>query len=114
MRLLKFFATAAAGFALASAAYGQELKIGLSAEPSAMDPHFHKLAPNHELTKHIFDALTDQDENQRLKPGLAASWRTVLAAGDAEQGQRARLQQLRRLLKPGARRAHRQGACDDR
>src|SRR5437588_9554813 len=54
-----------------------ELKIGIAAEPSAMDPHFHNLAPNHSLTKHIFDRLTDQDENQRLKPMLAASWRTV-------------------------------------
>ncbi len=59
------------------AASAQELKIGLSAEPSAIDPHFHNLSPNHSLAKHIFDALTDQDETQRLKPGLAVSWRTV-------------------------------------
>jgi len=64
-------------FALVSAAGAQELKIGLSAEPSAMDPQFHNLAPNHSMTKHIFDALTDQDDNQRLKPGLAVSWRTI-------------------------------------
>jgi peptide/nickel transport system substrate-binding protein len=55
----------------------QELKIGLSAEPSAMDPHFHNLTPNNSLLKHIFDRLTDQDENQLVRPGLAASWRTV-------------------------------------
>lgn len=55
----------------------QELRIGLSAEPSAMDPHFHNLAPNNSMTKHVFDRLLDQDENQRLKPMLAASWRTV-------------------------------------
>jgi peptide/nickel transport system substrate-binding protein len=68
---------AAAVFGWIAVAHGQELKIGLSAEPSAMDPHFHNLAPNHSLTKHIFDGLTDQDDNQRLKPGLALSWRTV-------------------------------------
>jgi peptide/nickel transport system substrate-binding protein len=55
----------------------QELKIGLSAEPSAMDPHFHNLTPNNSLLKHIFDRLTDQDENQLVRPGLAVSWRTV-------------------------------------
>jgi peptide/nickel transport system substrate-binding protein len=55
----------------------QELKIGLSAEASAMDPHFHNLTPNNSLTKHIFDRLTDQDENQLVKPSLALSWRTT-------------------------------------
>ena len=55
----------------------KELKIGLSAEPSAMDPHFHNLTPNNSLTKHIFDRLTDQDENQLVQPALALSWRTT-------------------------------------
>src|ERR1043166_9555489 len=74
MRLFRYFAAVAAVVGLFASAHAQELKIGLSAEPSAMDPHFHNLSPNHALTKHIFDALTDQDESQRLKPGLAASW----------------------------------------
>src|ERR1700704_2810851 len=56
---------------------GQELKIGLSAEPSAMDPHFHNLTPNNSLLRHIFDRLTHQDENQIVEPGLALSWRNV-------------------------------------
>src|SRR6195256_3805509 len=55
----------------------QELKIGLSAEPSAMDPHFHNLTPNNSLLRHIFDRLTHQDENQAVEPGLALSWRNV-------------------------------------
>src|ERR1041384_6761856 len=55
----------------------QELKIGLSAEPSAMDPHFHNLTPNNSLLKHIFDRLITQDENQKLTPGLALSWKTL-------------------------------------
>src|SRR2546426_1971343 len=60
-----------------ASAHGQELKIGLSAEPSAMDPHFHNLTPNNSLLKHIFERLTDHDENQAVKPGLAVSWRTL-------------------------------------
>src|SRR5882757_6022348 len=71
--------------AMASAAWlagaqgleAQDLKIALSAEPSAIDPHFHNLAPNHAMAKHIFEALIDQDENQRLVPALALSWRTT-------------------------------------
>src|SRR5215470_8683200 len=60
-----------------TAAGAQELRIGLSAEASAMDPHFHNLVPNNSLTKHIFDRLTDQDEMQHLLPALALSWRTT-------------------------------------
>src|SRR6266568_748957 len=60
-----------------ASAHGQELKIGLSAEPSAMDPHFHNLTPNHSATKHIFDRLLDQDENQRIQPMLATSWKNL-------------------------------------
>jgi peptide/nickel transport system substrate-binding protein len=67
--------TAAAGWT--TLAHGQELKIGLSAEPSAMDPHFHNLTPNNSLLRQIFDRLTDQDENQLVKPGLAVSWRNL-------------------------------------
>ena len=66
---------AAAGWITGAGA--QELKVGLSAEPSAMDPHFHNLTPNNSLTKHIFDRLTDQDENQLIQPALALSWRTT-------------------------------------
>ena len=78
--LQKFVAVViAAGWVAGAAAQEavKELKIGLSAEPSAMDPHFHNLTPNNSLTKHIFDRLTDQDENQLVRPALAVSWRTT-------------------------------------
>jgi peptide/nickel transport system substrate-binding protein len=55
----------------------QELRIGLSAEPSAMDPHFHNLTPNNSLLKHLYDRLIDQDENQRPRPMLAVSWKAL-------------------------------------
>src|ERR1041384_8348757 len=76
LRLRSFFAASFAAL-LASGAVAQELKIGLSAEPSAMDPHFHNLTPNNSLLKHIFDRLTDQDENQMVRPSLAVAWRTI-------------------------------------
>ncbi len=55
----------------------QDLKIGLSAEPSAMDPHFHNLTPNNSLLGHIFERLVDFDETDKLVPGLAESWKLV-------------------------------------
>jgi len=77
MRMIRQIVLASVTAGFIASAHGQELKIGLSAEPSAMDPHFHNLTPNNSLLKHIFERLTQQDENQRVMPGLAVSWRTV-------------------------------------
>src|SRR5947209_14893204 len=77
MSPLKALIAVAASLGFITAAGAQELKIGLSAEPSAMDPHFHNLTPNNSVLKHIFDRLTDQDENQMVGPSLAVAWRTI-------------------------------------
>jgi peptide/nickel transport system substrate-binding protein len=45
----------AAVVAVAPPVLAQELKIGLAAEPSAMDPHFHNLTPNNAMLSHIFE-----------------------------------------------------------
>ena len=55
----------------------QELKIGLAAEPSAMDPHFHNLTPNNAMLSHIFERLVETDPANKLVPGLAESWKAV-------------------------------------
>lgn len=62
------------GVGVASA---EKLTIGLASEPTAMDPHFHNLGPNNAMTLHIFDRLVDQDDKQRLIPGLAVSWKPI-------------------------------------
>src|SRR5690242_20782582 len=68
----------AAGFvALAIAApsaSAQSLKIGLSSEPTAIDPHYHDLTPNNALNRHIYDALTRSDPDLKIQPNLAVSW----------------------------------------
>ncbi len=63
--------------AIAPVAVAQELKIGLAAEPSAMDPHFHNLTPNSALLSHIFERLVETDPSNKLIPGLAESWKIV-------------------------------------
>jgi peptide/nickel transport system substrate-binding protein len=68
---------AALALMVAGQAGAQELKIGLSAEPSAMDPHFHNLTPNNAITKQFFDTLIEQDEEQKIKPRLATSWKAL-------------------------------------
>jgi peptide/nickel transport system substrate-binding protein len=68
---LTVFAAAAMG------AGAQEITIGLSAPVSALDPHFHNLGPNNQVSKHVFETLVKADETQSLKPGLAESWKPV-------------------------------------
>jgi peptide/nickel transport system substrate-binding protein len=61
----------------AAPSVAQELKIGLAAEPTSIDPHFHNLTPNNALRAHIFEGLLAQDAEQKLKPALATSWRAL-------------------------------------
>ena len=63
--------------AFATVASAQDLRIGIAAEPTAMDPHYHNLSPNNSLLSHIFESLVGQDERQRLTPDLAESWRAI-------------------------------------
>lgn len=79
---MRFFRTVlmAAGLLAAVAAapaYAQELRIGLGAEPTAMDPHFHNLTPNNGVLSHIFERLVETDPKNKLIPGLAESWKAI-------------------------------------
>lgn len=74
----KMLMGAAAAIALVShSAAAEELTIGLASEPTAIDPHFHNLGPNNAMSRHMFDRLILQNENQQLEPGLAVSWQPV-------------------------------------
>jgi peptide/nickel transport system substrate-binding protein len=60
-----------------SMASAQDLRMALSSEPSAMDPHFHNLTPNNALTSHVYDRLVLFDGKLKPGPGLATSWKTI-------------------------------------
>lgn len=70
-------AVAATAATFASAATADEVTIGFSSEPSAMDPHYHNLGPNNAFSSNVYDALIIQDEQQNLTPGLAVSWEPI-------------------------------------
>ena len=72
------FAFAAAFAALAACpAVAKDLTVGLSAEPSSIDPHFHNLSPNNQTRLNIFESMVAQDETQKLIPALAEKWEAV-------------------------------------
>ena len=74
-RLLRILVAGSISWAVP--AHGAELRIGLAADVTSMDPHFLGIAPNINMAWHVFDALTHVDEDARLIPGLALSWRAV-------------------------------------
>ena len=65
------------GFGAPGEARAEELRIGLGAEVSSIDPHYHNLDPNNALAMNFFDTLVIPDEQQKLKPGLAESWKAI-------------------------------------
>lgn len=68
----------AAGLAMPAAAQeGEEIVIGLAAEATSVDPHFHNLGPNNQIAAEIFDALINQGPSQELMPGLATEWEAI-------------------------------------
>ena len=68
----------AAALALPSVpAAAADLRIGLGLEPTSIDPHYHNLGPNSSFSRHVFDRLIHQDENQKLQPALALSWKAI-------------------------------------
>ncbi|WP_255989524.1 ABC transporter substrate-binding protein [Chitinolyticbacter albus] len=58
-------------------AHAADLRIGLAADVSSLDPHFVNIAPNIALSSHLFEALTSVDPNGKLQPGLAVSWKAI-------------------------------------
>jgi len=66
--------TGALAAGLAAAA---DLTIGIGADVTAIDPHYHNVTPNNNVAAHIFDYLVLRDERQKPIPGLAESWRTI-------------------------------------
>jgi peptide/nickel transport system substrate-binding protein len=78
----RFFATCLLSVAAvlgtgAAPAVAADLKIGLSADVSSLDPHYLNIAPNVAFSSHLFDALVHVDPNGQLIPGLATEWRPV-------------------------------------
>jgi peptide/nickel transport system substrate-binding protein len=62
---------------LSTAAWAEEVTIGIYSEPSSMDPHFHNLGPNNAFMTHVFGRLIEMDYQQQLQPALAVSWKPI-------------------------------------
>ncbi len=70
-------ATVLAWGAVSTGAQAQELKVGLSSNPQAADPHFFNNDAISAMLSHSYETLVKLDAKGQLTPGLAVSWRAV-------------------------------------
>jgi peptide/nickel transport system substrate-binding protein len=77
LRRVAALIVAGAALAIAAGAPAQDLRIGVAADVTSIDPHFFNLFPNNNVAEHIFDKLVDMDPDSQLIPGLATSWKTI-------------------------------------
>ena len=54
-----------------------DLRLALSSSPSAMDPHFHNLGANLNVSQNMFETLVRMDADSHMLPGLAESWKLI-------------------------------------
>lgn len=67
--------TAVAGAAASTGtAVARDLIVALKTEPTSMDPQYHALTPNIQLSQTLFEPLVCVDANLVPKPCLAESW----------------------------------------
>jgi peptide/nickel transport system substrate-binding protein len=60
-----------------AAVHAAELRIGVAADITSLDPHHINIGSNSSALWHFYDALTHVNADARLIPGLAESWRAV-------------------------------------
>jgi peptide/nickel transport system substrate-binding protein len=65
---------AMAAAVLAGSACARDLVVALKTEPTSMDPQYHALTPNIQLSQTLFDPLVCVDANIVPQPCLAQSW----------------------------------------
>ena len=70
-------ALALLGATLIGAAHAQTLTIGLASEPTAADPHYHKMTTNDSFSAHVYDSLVGRTASMELTPSLATSWKNL-------------------------------------
>lgn len=71
------YALAAALACAAGPAMAQTLRMGVGAQVTSVDPHYHNISPNSAFATTIFDTLLEMDPRVRPIPHLATAWRAV-------------------------------------
>ena len=63
--------------AVAPASQAQTLRMGVGAQITSIDPHFHNIAPNNAFAAMVFGRLIETDGAGNLEPSIALSWKAI-------------------------------------
>ena len=77
MLMRRMIASLIAAASLSAAAGAQTLTMAVGSPITSMDPHYHTLTPNIQMSTNIFETLVDMDDKSRPMPGLADSWKVI-------------------------------------
>lgn len=61
----------------AGVASAQNMSVGVSADVTSIDPHYHLYSPNQNIADHVFGRLIERNDKLRMLPGLALSWAAI-------------------------------------
>mgnify|MGYP007031656066 CR=1 FL=1 len=70
LRLLGVGAALAAMLGMAGPVAARDLIVALKTEPSSLDPQYHALTPNTQISHTLFDALVHADAKLQPRPAL--------------------------------------------
>jgi peptide/nickel transport system substrate-binding protein len=75
---MKLRAALLAATLFAAPALAQDnLRIGVEAGPTSLDPHYASLITNIAFSRHVFQPLMEQDHQQNLRPAIATAMRVI-------------------------------------
>lgn len=77
VRSLALAATCLAAPIATGTAAAQTLRMGVGAQVTSLDPHYHNISPNNAFASMVFGNLVETDDRARPVPSLAESWRPV-------------------------------------
>lgn len=76
-KMMKLASTALIGALMPFAAMAQDLTVGLTADPSHLDPQAGEELSSNIMFYHIYDPLVRRNADLSFSPGLAESWEVV-------------------------------------
>ena len=65
-------AAIAAGASLSGIAMARDLVVALKTEPTSMDPQYHALTPNIQLSQTLFDPMVCVDADASVRPASSS------------------------------------------
>ena len=65
------------GFGVQGAQCKTRVVVAQGVDPTRLDPDMHRENPSNNVILHIYDSLVERDQDERIQPDLAESWKII-------------------------------------